>query len=273
MATANRFPSPVSAQTVRASRARAHALSSRSARSRSSLATWSARTWALSTRNTSSGGSESGRYMLTPTTTWRPESMRPCVRAAASSMRSFGIPASMALRIPPVSSTSAMCCRARSARSAVRRSTWKLPPRGPRRDGFRSRAAGTAGCCGLCAPTRRSAGPGPRRGRWCVVTGVPPWVAAMASRQVRTTLLLTSLAVRLQPEVWQWVRSAIERGSEGENCSMSSDQSRRPARSFATSMKKSMPIPQKKLSLGAKPSTSRPASTAARTYSIPLASV
>ena len=42
-----------------------------------------------------------------------------------------------------------------------------------------------------------------------------PCVAAIASTQVRTTLLNTSCAVRLQPDVWQWVRSASERGSFG----------------------------------------------------------
>ena len=34
-----------------------------------------------------------------------------------------------------------------------------------------------------------------------------PWVAAIASMQVRTTLLKTSCAVSDQPEVWLWVRS------------------------------------------------------------------
>ena len=36
---------------------------------------------------------------------------------------------------------------------------------------------------------------------------VPPCVAAIASTQVRATLLKTSCAVSDQPEVWQWVRS------------------------------------------------------------------
>ena len=39
---------------------------------------------------------------------WAPESMRACVRAAASSMRIFGMPAAIALAMPPSSSTSAM---------------------------------------------------------------------------------------------------------------------------------------------------------------------
>ena len=36
---------------------------------------------------------------------------------------------------------------------------------------------------------------------------VPPNTAAMASMVVRTTLLYGSCSVRLQPLVWQWVRS------------------------------------------------------------------
>jgi hypothetical protein len=45
---------------------------------------------------------------VTPITGLLPESMRACVRAAASSMRSFGMPASMALAMPPSASTSSM---------------------------------------------------------------------------------------------------------------------------------------------------------------------
>ena len=52
-----------------------------------------------------------------PITGWRPESMRACVRAAASSIRSFGMPSSMARAIPPAFSTSSMCAHARRARS------------------------------------------------------------------------------------------------------------------------------------------------------------
>ena len=61
--------------------------------------------------------------MLTPITGWRPESMRAWVLAAASSMRSLGMPASIAAVIPPASSTSWMWAHARAARSWVRRST------------------------------------------------------------------------------------------------------------------------------------------------------
>ena len=56
-------------------------------------------------------------------TFWAPESMRAWVRAAASSMRIFGMPCSMALAMPPASSASRMCAQARSARSWVSFST------------------------------------------------------------------------------------------------------------------------------------------------------
>ena len=49
--------------------------------------------------------------------------MRAWARAAASSMRSFGMPASIALAMPPSASTSSMCSQARFARSPVSFST------------------------------------------------------------------------------------------------------------------------------------------------------
>ncbi len=67
--------------------------------------------------------SKSGGNLLTPKTVWRPESMRAWVRAAASSIRILGSPASMAWAMPPDSSTSAMCSQVRAARSWVSRST------------------------------------------------------------------------------------------------------------------------------------------------------
>ena len=96
------------------SRASSHAAWSRSARRVRSLAICSARTAELSTLSTSMSSAVSGRNTLTPTTGWRPESMRAWVRAAASSMRSLGSPASIALVIPPARSTSSMCAHARS---------------------------------------------------------------------------------------------------------------------------------------------------------------
>ena len=55
----------------------------------------------------------SGRCSLTPMIGLRPESMRGLARAAASSMRSLGRPASIAVVMPPRSSTSSMCSSAR----------------------------------------------------------------------------------------------------------------------------------------------------------------
>ena len=52
-----------------------------------------------------------------------PRSTRAWRRAAASSMRSFGIPAATAFVIPPSASTSSMSERADAARLAVRDST------------------------------------------------------------------------------------------------------------------------------------------------------
>ena len=100
-----------------------------------------------------------------------------------------------------------------------------------------------------------------------------PMAAAMASTQVRTTLLKGSWAVRLQPEVWQWVRRAIDLGSWGSNRFISVAHSSRAARSLAISMKKPMPTAKKNDSRGAKSSTSRPALTPVRTYSRPSARV
>ena len=100
-----------------------------------------------------------------------------------------------------------------------------------------------------------------------------PCVAAIASMQVRATLLNTSCAASDQPEVCEWARSDSERGSFGSNSFISLAQSSRAARSLATSMKKFMPIAQKNDRRGAKRSTSRPALMPARTYSTPSASV
>ncbi len=75
------------------------------------------------------------------------------------------------------------------------------------------------------------------------------------------------------PEVWQWVRSASDFGLDGLNCCITRAHSSRAARSLAISMKKFMPMAKKKLSRGAKASTSRPWASAARTYSMPSAIV
>ena len=200
--------------------------------------------------------------------------MRAWVRAAASSMRSFGMPASIAFAMPPSSSTSWMwrpgaCARARG--SAARRRTSR--PTGRRCASCRFPAAARAGCCGRCGPRNRSAAPAPRRAHWCAATGYGPASPPSPRCRCATTLLNTSCAVSDQPEVWQCVRSDSERGSWGSNCFISFAQSRRAARSLATSMKKFMPIAQKNDRRGAKRSTSSPAAMPARTYSTPSASV
>jgi len=64
-----------------------------------------------------------------------------------------------------------------------------------------------------------------------------PLTAASASIHVRATLLYGSDAARLQPEVWQWVRSASDLGFWAPTAFMSLAHKRRAARSLATSMK------------------------------------
>ena len=90
--------------------------------------------------------------------------------------------------------------------------------------------------------------------------------AASASIAVRTTLLSGCWAVSETPAVWAWKRISHERGSRAPNVSRSSRaQMRRAARYLATSSKKSMCALKKKLSLGAKSSTSMPRATACST--------
>ena len=100
-----------------------------------------------------------------------------------------------------------------------------------------------------------------------------PCVAAIASTQVRDTLLNTSCAVSDQPDVWQCVRSARLFSDFGPKSCTSFAHSRRAARSFATSMKKFMPIAQKNDRRGANWSTVSPAAIPVRRYSTPSASV
>ena len=76
-----------------------------------------------------------------------------------------------------------------------------------------------------------------------------------------------------QPEVWQCARRREEFSSAGEKGCMSCDHNRRAARILAISMKKFMPMPQKKDSRGAKSSIANPALRPARTYSMPSARV
>ncbi len=75
------------------------------------------------------------------------------------------------------------------------------------------------------------------------------------------------------PDVWQCVRSINDDCFCGSNWEITRDQSTRAARSFATSMKKFMPIPKKNDRRGANASTDIPAATPVRTYSRPSAMV
>ena len=102
---------------------------------------------------------------------------------------------------------------------------------------------------------------------------VCPWVAAIASMQVRATLLNGSCAVSDQPDVCECVRRDSDFGFLAPSSPTNRAQIARAARILAISMKKFMPIAQKKLSLGAKASMSNPAATPARRYSRPSARV
>src|SRR3546814_8883935 len=70
------------------------------------------------------------------------------------------------------------------------------------------------------------------------------------------TLLYGSCSVNDTPDVWQCVRSILERSSFAPSCVITRYQSSRAARSFDTSMKKFMPIAKKKLRRPAKASIS-----------------
>ena len=95
---------------------------------------------------------------------------------------------------------------------------------------------------------------------------VPPSTPASASIAVRTMLFSGCWAVSDTPAVCMWKRISHDRGSAAPNVSRSSRaQIRRAARYFAISSKKSMWALKKKLSRGAKSSTSSPRSTACST--------
>ena len=102
----------------------------------------------------------------------------------------------------------------------------------------------------------------------------PPRTADSAWIVVRTTLLSTDCAVRLEPAVCTWNRHKSERAFDAPKRSrMIVAHIRRATRNLATSSKSSDQAAKKKLSRPAKSSTSRPRSTAASTYAIPSASV
>ena len=140
-----------------------------------------------------------------------------------------------------------------SASSAVSRSTKKEPPHGSMirvvPDSFCRKSWVLR-----AIRAEKSVGSASASSRALVCSDwVWPWVAAIASIAVRVTLLNTSRAASDQPEVWQWARSISERASFGaKRSSISRAHRRRAARSFATSMKKFMPMPKKNEIRGAK---------------------
>jgi hypothetical protein len=77
------------------------------------------RTAVLSIWRIASGSSSASLYLLTPTITSSPRSMRACFSAAHASMRSFAQPDCTALVMPPIFSTSAMISQALAAMSCV----------------------------------------------------------------------------------------------------------------------------------------------------------
>ena len=117
----SRLPGPPEAQSVIAFRQASARAESRDTLIDLRRSICASRTFSLSIERTSNSSSDpSGRvYLLTPTMTSSPRSIRACLLVADSSMRSFGRPASIALAIPPSFSTSAINSRARSASSLV----------------------------------------------------------------------------------------------------------------------------------------------------------
>ena len=103
---------------------------------------------------------------------------------------------------------------------------------------------------------------------------VPPRTAASAWTVVRTTFSSGCCAVHEQPAVCVWKRSQRERSRFAPNSSrITRSQTRRAARNFAISSKKSLWELKKNESRGANSSTSSPRAVASATYVRPSASV
>ena len=103
---------------------------------------------------------------------------------------------------------------------------------------------------------------------------VPPRTAASAWMATRTTLLYGCCAVSDTPAVCVWKRSFQERSSRAPKRSrIVSAQSRRAARYFAISSKKSLCALKKNDMRGTNASGASPASMPHCTYSIPSRSV
>ena len=225
------------AHSVIAASAFSTSFSSRLRLTWSSRSSCDVRTSALSISKISNSVSVSALKEFTPMMMSLPLSIRACLSAAASSIRILGSPASIAFTMPPASSISSMRAQALPAISSVSFSTYTDPPQGSttRLTSVSSRrkiwvfrairaeksvgsaiASSSALVCNDC---------------------VCPITAAIASIQVRLTLLNGSCSVRLHPDVWQCVRRAMDLGFFGSKRLTIRAQSMRAARIFAISRK------------------------------------
>ncbi len=103
---------------------------------------------------------------------------------------------------------------------------------------------------------------------------VPPSTAPRPCTATRTRLTSGCCAVSCTPAVWVWKRSISDLGFFAPNSSrITCAQIRRAARNLATSSRIVVRATKKNDRRGAKSSTSIPAATAVRTYSMPSARV
>ena len=120
IASARRLPVPDSAACLIAEIAVVALFSSLSCLRVARRASCPLNTAALSISRISTLSSLSEAYLLTPTITSSPLSIKACFLAAASSILSLGMPVSIACAMPPRSSTSSISDHARSAMELVR---------------------------------------------------------------------------------------------------------------------------------------------------------
>jgi hypothetical protein len=181
------------------------------------------------------GSSLAGRYLLTPTITSLPLSMRACFSAALASIFSLAQPDSTACVMPPMPSTSSMMAHAASAISCVSFSIMYEPAHGSTTL-VMCVSSWMMSCVLRAMRALNSVGSAMASSSALVCSDcVPPNTAAMASMVVRTTLLYGSCSARLQPDVWQCVRSIRLLSFLAPNPFMIFHHSRRAARILATS--------------------------------------
>ena len=103
---------------------------------------------------------------------------------------------------------------------------------------------------------------------------MPPRTAASASIAVRTMLFRGCWAVRVEPIVWVWNRSASDDGADAPKRSRRMrSQTRRAARNFATSSMSVSFAAKKNESCDANVSTASPRPTTVCTYAMAFAKV